>query len=68
MNRGIVEACTGVIRLNPMLDTASSIHSASGGVKASHARGDAVVIGSVVWGLIVILLVIRGLSLCRARV
>lgn len=44
MNRGIVEACTGVIRLNPMLDTASSIHSASEGVKASHARGDVVAI------------------------
>lgn len=45
MNRGIVEACTGVIRLNPMLDTASSIHSASGGVKASQARGDVVTMG-----------------------
>jgi len=40
MKRGIVEACTGVIRKKPMLVTASRIHSASAGVKASHARDD----------------------------
>lgn len=40
MKRGIVEACTGVIRLKPMLSTASMIHSASEGVKASQARDD----------------------------
>lgn len=40
MNNGIVEACTGVMRLKPILDTASNIHSASGGVRASHARVD----------------------------
>ena len=36
----MVEACTGVIRENPILETASRIHSASGGVKASHARDE----------------------------
>ena len=40
INRGIVEAWTGVILLKPMLATASIIHSASEGVKASHARDD----------------------------
>ncbi len=40
MKRGIVEACTGVIREKPMLATASKIHSASDGVKASHARDE----------------------------
>lgn len=40
MNSGIVEACTGVMRLKPMLDTASKIHSAREGVKPSHARDD----------------------------
>jgi hypothetical protein len=40
MNRGIVEACTGVIRENPIAETASRIHSDSGGVRASHALED----------------------------
>jgi len=38
MNNGIVDAWTGVIRWKPMLEIASRIHSASGGVRASHAR------------------------------
>jgi len=37
MNSGIVLACTGVMRLKPMLDTASRIHSDKAGVNASHA-------------------------------
>jgi hypothetical protein len=40
MNSGIVDACTGVILKKPMLETASSIHSESEGVNASHARGE----------------------------
>jgi hypothetical protein len=32
-----VEACTGVIRLKPKLDTASSIQSDNAGVSASQA-------------------------------
>ncbi len=40
MNKGIVEAWTGVIRLKPMLSTASIIHSASGGVNPSQARDE----------------------------
>lgn len=40
MKSGIVEACTGVIPKKPILVTASRIHSASGGVNASHARDD----------------------------
>ena len=40
MNSGIVDACTGVILEKPMLETASSIHSESEGVNASHARED----------------------------
>ena len=40
MKSGIVEAWTGVMRLNPMLDTASRIHSANGGVMPFHALGD----------------------------
>lgn len=39
-NKGIVEACTGVILLKPMLETASIIHSAKEGVSASQARND----------------------------
>ena len=38
IKRGIVDACTGVMREKPILATASKIHSASEGVKASHAR------------------------------
>lgn len=38
MNSGIVDAWTGVMRLKPMDATASMIHSASGGVRASHER------------------------------
>lgn len=38
MNRGIVEAWTGVIRLKPMEATASKTHSDKGGVNASQAR------------------------------
>jgi hypothetical protein len=38
IKRGIVEAWTGVIRSNPMLETASKIHSESDGVSASQAR------------------------------
>jgi hypothetical protein len=37
MKSGIVEAWTGVIRPNPMLETASTIHSESEGVSASQA-------------------------------
>ena len=44
MNSGIVEACTGVILLYPIFETASKIHSARGGVSASHARGGASVV------------------------
>jgi len=40
---GTVDACTGVILLNPWLSIACRIHSASGGVKASHAREDAAI-------------------------
>lgn len=40
MNKGMVEAWTGVIRLNPIQSTASMIHSASDGVNASHARDE----------------------------
>ena len=36
---GNVAACTGVMRLNPMVDTPSKIHCASGGVRASQALG-----------------------------
>ena len=50
MNSGIVEAWTGVILLYPISETASKIHSASGGVSASHARDWA----SVVAGALVI--------------
>lgn len=39
MKRGMVEACTGVILAKPIAAMASSIHSASGGVSASHALG-----------------------------
>jgi hypothetical protein len=39
MKRGIVDACTGVILPNPMVAIASKIHSAKGGVRASHALG-----------------------------
>lgn len=35
----MVAAWTGVIWVKPMVDTASRIHSASGGVRASHALG-----------------------------
>ena len=35
----MVAACTGVIWLNPMAETASRIHWASGGVRASQALG-----------------------------
>ena len=46
MNNGIVEACTGVMRLKPILETASKIHWAKEGVKASHADdGESVVTG-----------------------
>lgn len=44
MNNGIVEACTGVIRLKPMLDTASNIHSARDGVSVPHAREESLCI------------------------
>jgi diacylglycerol kinase (CTP) len=37
MNKGIVEACTGVIWVKPIVEMASRIHSERGGVKASHA-------------------------------
>ena len=37
MNRGIVLACTGVIRVKPIVETASRIHSESEGVSASQA-------------------------------
>ena len=40
MKRGMVEAWTGVMRLKPMLSTASMIHSARDGVKPSHARDE----------------------------
>lgn len=40
MKRGIAEACTGVMRVKPMEETASRIHSESGGVRASHALED----------------------------
>lgn len=36
MNSGMVEACTGVIRLRPMLVTASTIHSDNDGLKDVH--------------------------------
>lgn len=38
MNSGIVEACTGVMRLKPLEEMASRSHSDSGGVSASQAR------------------------------
>lgn len=37
MNRGIVDAWTGVIREKPIAEIASRIHSESGGVSASQA-------------------------------
>jgi hypothetical protein len=37
MKRGIVEACTGVMRANPIAETASRIHLDKGGVRTSHA-------------------------------
>lgn len=37
MNRGIVEACTGVMREKPIVEIASRIHSDSEGVRASQA-------------------------------
>ena len=40
MKRGMVEAWTGVMRLKPMLSTASMIHSARDGVKPSQARDE----------------------------
>lgn len=40
MKRGMVEACTGVMRENPMVETASRIHGESGGLRASHALED----------------------------
>ena len=39
MKRGIVDAWTGVILPKPIDVIASRIHSARGGVKASHALG-----------------------------
>ena len=39
MNKGMVEAWTGVIRENPIEKMASRIHSASGGVRESQALG-----------------------------
>ena len=38
MKSGMVDACTGVGLLSPILATASRIHSESAGVSASHAR------------------------------
>lgn len=38
MNRGMVDACTGVMRSKPMEETASSIHCDKGGFKPSQAR------------------------------
>ena len=40
MNRGIADACTGVIREKPMEETASRTHSDSGGVTPSQALAD----------------------------
>ena len=40
MNNGIVDAWTGVIRSKPIADVAVRIQSASGGVRASHARDE----------------------------
>lgn len=40
MKSGMVLACTGVMRVKPMLETASRIHSDKAGVKASHALED----------------------------
>lgn len=40
MNSGIAEAWTGVMRFKPMLDTASMIHSAKGGLSVSQARDE----------------------------
>lgn len=39
IKRGIVEAWTGVMRAKPIVLMASRIHSAKGGVRASHALG-----------------------------
>lgn len=36
----MADACTGVIRLNPIEDTASRIHSANGGFNASQDLED----------------------------
>jgi len=47
INSGMVEACTGVIRVYPMSATAPRIHSANEGVNASQAR-DAFVNGAIV--------------------
>lgn len=37
----MVDACTGVILVNPMLEVASTIHSDSGGVSAFHLDDEA---------------------------
>jgi hypothetical protein len=38
-NSGMVDACTGVIRANPILSRPSSSHCDSGGLTDVHARG-----------------------------
>lgn len=38
MNNGMVDACTGVILVKPMLDTASRTQSVRGGLSVFHDR------------------------------
>lgn len=48
----MVEACTGVIVLKPIVETASIIHSAKEGVRASHARDDEGIMETMIIGMV----------------